>query len=115
MINESQIREQLGSYITEEQSFEDFEDWLIKQSHNMHLDSSQDAQDLVEDLDLIIYEYLNGNINEERLKSALRPFVEQYEVQISFQGASVRPSVVRRPKDRSKAINAEFRLIPSTA
>lgn len=77
MIMESQIREQLGRYLEGESSFEQFEDWLVGNSYNMHKDSNQQAQNLVHDIDLVIYEYLDGNIMEDKLKGMLRSLLIQ--------------------------------------
>jgi hypothetical protein len=111
MVNESQIRERVASYLIGEQEFEMFHDWLMEQSHNMHQDSSQDAQELVGDIDLHIYEYLDGNIDEERLKSALRPFVEQYEAHVSFRDLPASPSRNKHSQARIISIQAQFLLV----
>lgn len=82
MIIESQIREQLERYLVGESSFEQFEDWLIDHSYNMHKDSDLQAQNLVHDIDLVIYEYLDGNLREDKLKNILQPFVRPRPVRV---------------------------------
>ena len=96
MLNESQIRERLADYLAGELSYHDFEDWLIQASWNMHHDSSQDAQDLVSDINLLIYEYLDEHIGEEKLRAALRPFVEHYSTQLLFDGVGRPSSHIKR-------------------
>ena len=96
MLNESQIREQLADYLADELSYQEFEDWLIQSSWNMHQDSSRDTQELVSDINLLIYEYLDGHIDEEKLRVALRPFVERYTTQLLFDGVGRPSSLIKR-------------------
>ena len=96
MLDESQIREHLADYLGGELSYHEFEDWLIQDSWNMHQDSPEDAQDLVSDINLLIYEYLDGHIDEEKLKAALRPFVENYSTKLFFAGVARPSSHVKR-------------------
>ena len=98
MIIESQIREQLGRYLEGKSSFEQFEDWLVGNSYNMHKDSNQQAQNLVHDIDLVIYEYLDGNIMEDKLKSMLRSLL--------IQPRLVRVVVGRQPLREVDSVNA---------
>ena len=107
MLNESQIREQLADYLAGELSYHDFEDWLIQASWNMHQDSSQDAQELVSDISLLIYEYLDGHIDEEKLRVALRPFVEHYSTQLLFHEVGLPSS---RIKSSSSSPNYSYQV-----
>jgi len=84
MISISQIREQLISYIANEISFVNFEDWLLAESWNMHLDSSSEARQLVHEIKSSIYEYLDGYIDENTLRVRLRPHVQQYRAVAYF-------------------------------
>ena|SRR5882724_6412409 len=76
MVSRDQIREQLIDYLDDSLSFEQFEDWLIDQSMDMHKGSSPEAQEMVLDLKEAINEYLDQRINEILLKRNLYPFVE---------------------------------------
>jgi hypothetical protein len=96
MITESQIREQLAMYLDGSVSFEEFEDWFIDQSWDSHLDSSQSAQDLVSDISLLIYEYLDERIEESGLKEGLRSIAETYEAEVPFVNPSQAAPLVRR-------------------
>lgn len=75
MIRVAEISDQLASYLAGQLTFEQFEDWLIIQSHNMHLDSPQEAQELIDDIEEDIFQYLDGFINEAGLKDRLRPCI----------------------------------------
>lgn len=86
MISVNQIRDRLASYVANEIPFEQFEDWLLGHSWNLHRDSSEAAQKLVHEIKSAIYEYLDGDIEEPDLKLLLSPHVggklpfEQQEV-----------------------------------
>jgi hypothetical protein len=80
MISVNQIREQLASYIANELSFAQFEDWLLAQSWNMHQDSSGEAQQLVHEIKSPMYEFLDGYIDEPALRVQLRPHVQNYYI-----------------------------------
>jgi hypothetical protein len=71
MIRIQELRERLISYIANEISFADFEDWLIDRSWDMHKDSTVEAQELVHSINASIFKYLDGYINERSLKIEL--------------------------------------------
>jgi hypothetical protein len=75
MIIKDQIRERLIDYLAGNLSFEQFEDWLLDQSWDMHLASPLDAQEMVLDIKEIIYQYLDRYIDEDVLKQRLYPLV----------------------------------------
>jgi hypothetical protein len=89
MINESEIEVRLACYVASLIPFRQFQDWLIAVSFNMHKESSLVAQNLIHDIDLDIYEYLDGYLNENELKAKLSRFVGHYSLPI---GGSARPS-----------------------
>jgi hypothetical protein len=102
MITINEIRNQLASYLVGETPFEPFEDWLITNSWNMHLDSSQDAQELIHEINASIYEYLDGYIDEARLERQLSPFVEGYRASLIF-ATSAPPPPTYQPSSSSPA------------
>ena len=71
MINVNEIRNHLASYLAQHVSFSEFEDWLIDNSWNMHKDSSNEAQELVNEINASIYEYLDKHVDEHQLKAKL--------------------------------------------
>lgn len=79
MIHENDIRAQ----ILELQSLDEFEDWLVQRSWNMHLDSESRAQNLVGKIELALAEYHDGHISEPALRQRLRSLAFTYEVVFS--------------------------------
>jgi hypothetical protein len=83
MISVNQIKNQLASYLAREIPFAEFEDWLIDQSWNMHKDSSDEAQELVNEINASIYDYLDQRISEDYLRTNLQPHLRTYSVVIT--------------------------------
>src|SRR5262245_38334597 len=75
MVIRDQIRERLIDYLADSLSFEQFEDWLIDHSWDMHQGSPQDAQEMVLDIKEVIYQYLDRCIDEHTLKQRLQPLI----------------------------------------
>ena len=71
MITESQIRERLFAYLIRDITLNDFEDWLVSQSWNMHLDSDDAAQQLVGAIELRLAEYSDDHLNDTALEREL--------------------------------------------
>lgn len=71
MIRESEIRQKLIEHLSDRLSLDDFEDWLVAHSWNMHQDSAPSAQDLASALELALYEYSSGHLTEAELRSEL--------------------------------------------
>lgn len=72
MITESQIRDKLFDYLTREITLNDFEDWLVFQSWNMHQDSDDAAQRLVGAIELRLAEYSNDHLSDDALERELK-------------------------------------------
>lgn len=84
MIQENDIRGRLVKYLAHELSLDDFEDWFVQNSWNMHKDSSLAAQRLASRVELLLAEHSNGHISEDTLRDHLRPHVVRYVVTASF-------------------------------
>lgn len=82
MITEAQIREHLANYLAGSESLDSFEDWLVEQSWNMHRDSSEGAQDLVNQIELRLSEHSDGNLSEDKLKRELHQFLENFSITV---------------------------------
>jgi hypothetical protein len=72
MFTESEIREQIISYLSNEQSFEDFEDWLVVHSRERYLDNPQYIRDVMGQICYLIFQHIENELNEEQLRDALR-------------------------------------------
>ena len=84
MIAENQIREQLARYLRGELSRDQFEDWLVQRSWNMHRDSVEAAQKLAAAIELRLAEHSSGHLDEPSLRSELLPFVNKTTSVVSF-------------------------------
>ncbi len=84
MIAESQIREKLGRFLSGEMSLDQFEDWLVQRSWNMHQHSDESAQKLASAIELRLAEHSSGHLDGAALRDELRPFVTNYTVAVWF-------------------------------
>jgi hypothetical protein len=75
MITEAQIQQQLFGYLTRALSLNEFEDWLVQQSWNMHRDSSDAAQRLVGAIELRLAEYSDNHLTDDGLERELKGFL----------------------------------------
>ena len=95
MITESQIRERLFAYLIRDITLNDFEDWLVSQSWNMHLDSDDAAQQLVGAIELRLAEYSDDHLNDTALERELTGLLAP-SIVASFQDESPdRPIITR--------------------
>jgi hypothetical protein len=86
MISENEVRERLARYLRGEIALEQFEDWLVQRSWNMHRDSEPAAQKLVAAIELRLAEHSSGHLDEPSLRSELVPLVSRTTSEISFGG-----------------------------
>ncbi len=82
MIAELEIRKELVRFLTNEISLDDFEDWLVSKSWNMHLDSSAAAQSLASEIELCFSEFSSGHMNMAELRDELTPYATQISVSV---------------------------------
>lgn len=75
MITESQIRERLFAYLIRASTLNAFEDWLVSQSWNMHLDSDDAAQSLVGAIELRLAEYSDDDLDDDALERELKGLI----------------------------------------
>ncbi len=85
MISEAQIREHLASYLAGSESLDDFEDWLVATSWNMHRDSSEIAQHLVNEIELRLSEYSDGHLSDRALRRELSEILNNKSVDIDVE------------------------------
>lgn len=71
MIMQSEVRDQLIRYLQRELPLAQFEGWLTQRSWNMHLDSADEVQDLVANIELSLFEHSGGYLSEDELRSDL--------------------------------------------
>lgn len=75
MISESQIFRQIERLLADEISLDAFEDWLVRSSWNMHLDSGSKAQSLVWKIELSLAEYSSEHVDVKELLAELKNLV----------------------------------------
>jgi hypothetical protein len=81
MINALDIRDQIGVFLGAENSgeqFDHFEDWLIRQSWNIHKSGSVEAQVLAYAVELLIAEYHAGEFSFPELRLELQQVANTY-------------------------------------
>ena len=71
MVRESEVREKLTAHLQGHMSLDDFDDWLVAHSWNMHQDSSPSAQELVSAIELSLFEHSSGHLSDAELRSDL--------------------------------------------
>jgi|HubBroStandDraft_3_1064219.scaffolds.fasta_scaffold77025_2 hypothetical protein len=71
MIQESEIRRRLADALSGGADLDTFEDWLVQNSWNMHLDSSRDAQELASAIELAFAEHSSHHLSDHELRSQL--------------------------------------------
>lgn len=68
MIEESEVRKRLLAFLRDDLSLDDFEDWLVVSSWDMHLDSESGAQELVWAIELALSEHSSKHLSYDGLK-----------------------------------------------
>lgn len=92
MIKESEIRLKLAQLLLfDSLSLSAFEDWLVEQSWNMHLDSLEGAQRLVWAVELRLAEFSSDDLSEAQLWQELYSLLLE-DRRLAFAESSVRIS-----------------------
>ena len=76
MVSESEIRDRLAVQLRGDLSLDDFEDWLVSQSWNMHQWASQADQRLAFAIELRLAEHDAGHLSDEDLARELRQLLQ---------------------------------------
>lgn len=80
MITQAQIVRQIECLLAGNISLDDFEDWLVRSSWNMHLDSPSEAQELVWRIELNLAEHSSGHLDETELRAELKDLVPMWYI-----------------------------------
>lgn len=86
MIHEDEIRDRLVGYLAGKESLDDFEDWLVARSWNMHRDSSEAAQEMVSAIELALAEHSSGHLSRGELRRQLIDILHGSSVAVSVVG-----------------------------
>ena len=76
-LTETEVREKLIDLLQHKIPLGEFEQWLVGESWNMHQDSTQDTQDLVSSIELLLAERSSGELSDEDFYHELRSLVDQ--------------------------------------
>lgn len=96
MIQPSEVRQKLRAFLSRQLSLDDFEDWLVAQSWNMHIDSSAEARDLVSSIELALSEHSNGHLDASELRTKLFKVLDQIVVEVDVVSDKLAFSSSRR-------------------
>jgi hypothetical protein len=101
MILESEIRNRLADVLDGDADLDDFEDWLVQNSWNMHLDSHHGAQELASSIELAFAEHSSSHISDHQLRSQLLSLLDNVNAVGNERSSS---------KPRSHSLFQELRL-----
>jgi len=68
----SQIRDRIAAFLRGRATLEEFEDWLVQNTWNIHLTSSPEAEHLAYAVELRLSEYSVGHLTGQQLRDELR-------------------------------------------
>ena len=74
------IRERLASYVANETSLREFEDWFFPETWDADQLDNMALTNLVYGIKLRLAEFSHGDWTEKELRTLLRTFVERYEI-----------------------------------
>src|SRR5215469_1451233 len=72
------IRERLATYLANEISLSEFEDWFFPETWDVDQVDDLALLNLVYGIKLRLAEFSHGDWTEDELRSLLRPFIQQY-------------------------------------
>ncbi len=78
MISDRDLREQLLDYLLKNINLDEFEDWLVQNTWNVHKWGSKETQDLAYSIEAKLAEHSGDHINEEVLRKNLLPLAQEY-------------------------------------
>jgi hypothetical protein len=109
MPNAAQIRACLAEWLDGNTSLEEFEDWFVPETWNLHKENDLQAEDLANEIELSLSEYSGGYISRAKLEAelrvmanAIRPFEEEKRVPF------------RVPDNPAKTLNNAAKLLEGT-
>lgn len=71
MLAYDQLRSQLIRFLDKDLSLDDFEDWFVQATWNMHQDSGFLAQRLAYAIELRLAEHTSGHLSDDQLRQEL--------------------------------------------
>jgi len=89
MLAHSELRNELIRFLSDELSLDNFEDWFVQNSWNIHKSPDLVGQRLAYAVELRLAEHDSGHLPERDLRRELGELVKSYSVNLSQVPASV--------------------------
>lgn len=111
MVSSSQIRERIAQFLDGQIDLENFEDWIIQNTWNIHLSGSVAAESLTFAIEESLSEYSSNHINESELRGELLDILDSGNifVQIADPPHAAHPRKVYRFMGSSPLVFASIR------
>ena len=77
MISSSQIRGQLAKFLDDQVSLEDFENWFVRNTWDIHLTGSVAAETITFAIEESLSEFSSRHISEMELRQELRQLIQR--------------------------------------
>ncbi len=84
MIDEQEVRDKLSALVSNDLSLDDYEDWLVSKSWNMHRDSHPDAQRLVWSIESLLSENASNRLDDQQLRKRFKALLDNRVVTASI-------------------------------
>jgi hypothetical protein len=113
MLSELQLREQLAKFISGEKSRDDFEDWFVRESWNIHKSPELGAQRLVNAIELLLAENSSEHLSDPDLLKELKALASiQYVNYPNITSGSTATTYVIQPME---VLSVDTRLAKACA
>ena len=89
MVSSNEVRNRLADAIEGQVSFDEFEDWLVQYSWNVHQSKDFDLQRLVFAIELALAERSSGHLDDEGLVRELRAVLSVVPVNLETEAAPI--------------------------
>ena len=89
MVSSNEVRNRLADAIEGQLSFDEFEDWLVQDSWNVHQSKDFDLQRLVFAIELPLAERSSGHLDDEGLLRELRAVLSVVPVNLETEAGPI--------------------------
>ncbi len=113
MLTELQLREQLAKFLSGEMSRDDFEDWFVQESWNIHQSPDLGAARLVNAIELLLAENSSGHLSDSDMVKELKSLASiQYANQSNVISGSTANTYIIQPLE---VLSVDIRLVKASA
>lgn len=93
MVGVTEIRQHLADWLEGRISLEEFEDWFVPATWDIHRSKDAEAEELTDEIELNLSEYTSGHLSPCQLRESLGPLARRASVHAS--DAVVAPDIRR--------------------